>query len=320
MNDETIEFTVAEDIPDGMRLDKLLARLFPEYSRSQLQRLVNAGKVLMEGQDCDNNQGVHPGQSYQIQFVAKDMFRVEPEDIPLDILYEDDDMLVINKKPGIVVHPSYGNWSGTLVNAVMAHCNTPEFLAMLDEEQRPGVVHRLDKDTSGAIIFAKNGETWEKFKVAFAEHLVHKTYLTLAWGTLEPAAGSIDLSIGRHPYNPEKQAVVKEGGREAHTLYKSIAVSHGISLVKVRILTGRTHQIRVHLSHFGHPVLGDSLYGGRRKTMPCPIHRQMLHAWRLEFTHPRTGKLLKIRAPLPVDFLDALEQLALPRPPSSCEQ
>lgn len=313
-SDDIVRITVPDDITAGMRIDRFLAKQFPEYSRVFFQRKIINGEALYQGEACVPKQGVKPGDEIAVDFSLPSVYELKAQDIPLEVLYEDDDILVINKAPGVVVHPGNGNNEGTLVNALLSYCDNEDFEEMIDEDRRPGIVHRLDKDTSGALIIAKNYETREILKHDFMEHNVRKIYLAIILGEMPQRNGSIDLPIGRHPYNPMKRAVLADGGKEALTDYKTIASANGTSLMKVRIHTGRTHQIRVHFSHFGHPIIGDAVYGGRPRTAPYPATRQMLHAWKLMFKHPRTGLQLKIQAQLPEDFILALSSLGLPAP------
>ena len=218
------------------------------------------------------------------------------QDIPLAVLFEDDDLIVLNKPPGLVVHPAAGHADGTLVNALLHHCTA---LSGIGGELRPGIVHRLDKDTSGCLVAAKNDVAHRALVRQFAGREVVKIYLALASGTLVPANGTVDAPIGRHPINRKKMAVV-ERGRAACTDWRVLGPVPGGTLVECTLHTGRTHQIRVHLKHLGHPLLGDELYG-KRGTFP----RQMLHAWRLGFTHPRTGERVSFLSPIPADFVEA---------------
>ena len=315
---ETIQ--IPEDATHGQRIDSFLANRIPELSRSILKELIVSGKVLYDGKECKPSDMIRPGASLEVAIPQPKPQVIEPQDITLDILYEDDYLIVLNKKPGIVVHPGNGNEEGTLVNALLFHRGTEEFRKMLDEEMRPGIVHRLDKDTSGALIIAKNTCVRETLYKMFQGHEVKKTYLALIIGQMKDSSGRIELPIGRHPANPTMRAIVSNGGREACTEYRTIATADAafgkeVSLVKIRLHTGRTHQIRVHFSHFGHPVLGDNLYGGCPAKMPYPARRQMLHAWQLAFRHPVTNVPMKIVAPPPEDFMDALKTLGLPMPP-----
>ena len=315
---ETIQIPC--DAATGLRIDSYLANHIHDLSRSAIKELICSGKVLYDGRPCKPSDLTRPGGLLEVTIHAPKSQILEPQDIALDILYEDDYLLVLNKQPGVVVHPGNGNEDGTLVNALLYHRGTDEFREMLDDEMRPGIVHRLDKDTSGALIIAKKADVRETLYKMFQRHEIKKTYLALIIGQMKDSSGRIDLPIGRHPANPTLRTVVANGGREASTEYRTIATAAAafgkeVSLVKIRLHTGRTHQIRVHFSHFGHPVLGDSLYGGCPAKMPFPAKRQMLHAWRLAFRHPVTDVPMRIEAPPPSDFMDALKSLRLPTPP-----
>ncbi len=223
------------------------------------------------------------------------------------MLYEDDSLLAINKDPGMVVHPAVGNWTGTLVNALLGR-GTGEFSDM--DPLRPGIVHRLDKDTSGCLVVAKTPQALTRLADAFAERKTSKTYLAIVWGHPVPEEGEILTRIDRHPVDRKRRTVVTKGGKEARSVYKVVRKGYigGIpaSLVEVRIFTGRTHQIRVHMSHIGHPLAGDEMYGGAKR-LPAP--RQMLHAWKLNLPHPQTGELLSLEAPPPEDFTAFLARM-----------
>ena len=317
---ETIQ--VPDDAASGARIDSFLANHIPELSRSAVKELICKGKVLYEGRQCKPSDLIRPGAHLEVSIPLEQPQVLAPQDIPLNILFEDESLIVLNKQPGIIVHPGNGNNDGTIVNALLHHRGTDEFMAMVDDEMRPGIVHRLDKDTSGALIIAKRADVRETLYRMFQEHEIHKTYLALTIGRMDNAAGRIELPIGRHPHNPTLRLVVAKGqGREACTEYRTVATADGafgkeVSLMKIRLHTGRTHQIRVHFAHFGHPVLGDNLYGGCPAKMPYPAKRQMLHAWRLAFRHPVSGEPLRIEAPLPDDFMEALQTLGLPVPPT----
>ncbi len=321
MTPETIR--VSDKTKVGMRLDSFLAASYPEISRSLFKRLICEGKVLCDGRQSQPSEEVCFGSIIEFEKPESPVVELIPQDIPLDIIYEDKHLLVINKQAGIAVHPGNGNPNGTIANALLSHCDTDDFRAMLDDELRPGIVHRLDLDTSGVLLVAKNADVREKLSSMFQEHLVRKTYLALIIGSMKEADGVIRLPIARNPHNPTKRAVLP-GGRESITEYHTIATARTssdkeVSLVRIRLHTGRTHQIRVHFSHLGHPVLGDQVYGVRPAQMPYPAQRQMLHAWRLAFRHPVTGTIMKFQAPPPDDFLNALKALNLPLPKESAK-
>ena len=306
---EILTFQVPEQFA-GMRLDLCLVQFCPERSRRRIQALINGGHVKVNGILCDRPKtSVDAGDRLEVENVPDELppQEAQPEDIPLSVLYEDDFLLAVNKQPGMVVHPAVGNWTGTLVNALLGR-GSGDFGEM--DPLRPGIVHRLDKDTSGCLVVAKTPQAHAKLSDAFAERKTSKTYLAVVYGHLDPKEGEIRNRIGRHPVDRKRRTVVAEGGKEAHSAYKVVKEGSidGIpaSLVEVRIFTGRTHQIRVHLSHLGHPLAGDEMYGGAKR-LPAP--RQMLHAWKLTLPHPETGELLQLEAPLPEDFTAYLAKL-----------
>jgi 23S rRNA pseudouridine1911/1915/1917 synthase len=272
----------------------------PAISRSRVRRLIDDGLVTVEGRSA-GKAGVplEPGQRVEVTVPPPERTDIEPQAIPLRIVCEDDDLLVVDKPAGLAVHPSAGHATGTLVNAVLARC--PE-LSGLGGEGRPGIVHRLDKDTSGLIIVAKNDAAHLSLARQLKERRIEKTYIALVEGRVEPQEGLIDAPLGRHPVHRKKQAVVANG-RDAKTRHRLVRKLDGYSLVEVRPETGRTHQIRVHLASIGHPIAGDVLYG---HAGPPPLTRQFLHASKLAFAHPRTGERIELEAPLAEDLQDAL--------------
>jgi 23S rRNA pseudouridine1911/1915/1917 synthase len=281
----------------GMRLDRFLASELPHFSRSRLQALIREGHVTLNERKARPREILRAEDKICLVEPPPEKIETEPEDIFLDILFEDEDLLVINKPAGMVVHPGAGNRSRTLVNAVLAHCQT---LSGIGGKERPGIVHRLDKETSGCLVVAKNDSTHHDLSRQFAERTVEKIYLALVAGTMRKAHGVIDANIGRHPKHRQRMAVNSERGRSARTDYRVVRSGDAISLVECVLHTGRTHQIRVHLHHLGHPVLGDKIYGQQRASK---FPRQMLHAWKLGFNHPRDGTRLMFEAPVPADFL-----------------
>jgi 23S rRNA pseudouridine1911/1915/1917 synthase len=289
---------------DGERLDRFVARALPELTRSRARRLIDEGFVTVDGRlPAKAGVALASGQRVRVTIPPPEPATLEPEAVPLRVVYEDDDLLVVDKPPGMAVHPAPGHSSGTLVHAVLAHCPS---LSTVGGEGRPGIVHRLDKDTSGLIIVAKNDAAHLSLARQLKERRVEKTYIALVEGRLNQRDGVIDAPIGRHPARRKKMAVV-EGGREARTRYRVVREIAGRSLVEVRPETGRTHQIRVHLAAIGHPVVGDPVYGRGRPV--GPLRRQFLHAARLAFLHPRTGERLELEAPLPDDLAQALAEL-----------
>ena len=288
-----IELTVPNEHA-GERLDRYLAVALPQFSRSRLQNLIRAGDVQLQGQAARTRETVRAGDVVRLSEPPLVEIEDKPEEIPLEILLEDEHLLVINKPPGLVVHPGAGNPTHTLVNALLHHCTS---LSGIGGKERPGIVHRLDKDTSGCLLVAKDDATHQELSRQFAEREVKKIYLALVAGVLKKPRGTIEAPIGRHPVQRKKMAIDHRRGRLAKTDYRVLKVGGGMSLIECALHSGRTHQIRVHLQHLGHPVLGDALYG-RKTTAP----RQMLHAWKLGFTHPATGERIFLKAPLPEDF------------------
>lgn len=287
----------------GERLDLFIARKLTELTRSRVRRLIDEGFVTVDSAlPAKAGVTLEAGQRVQVTLPPPEPATPEPEAIPLRIVYEDDDLLVVDKPAGLAVHPSPGHGAHTLVNAVLAHC--PQ-LSGAGGEGRPGIVHRLDKDTSGLIIVAKNDAAHLALARQLKERQVEKTYVALVEGRLRPPQGIIDAPLGRHPRNRKKMAVVS-GGREARTRYCVLREVDGRSLVAAQPETGRTHQIRVHFASIGHPVAGDPLYGRRG---PSPLSRQFLHAQRVAFAHPRTGERLELEAPLAEDLARALAEL-----------
>jgi 23S rRNA pseudouridine1911/1915/1917 synthase len=290
--------TIAADFqieqPDsGARLDHFLASHVPGLSRSRLQDLIKQGHAKLNGLTVKPGARLRAGDSIVLREPPPIPAIAEAEDIALQVLFEDEDLIVIDKPPGLVVHPAAGHQTGTLVNALLHHCQN---LSGIGGEQRPGIVHRLDKETSGCLVAAKSDSAHQVLARQFAGREVTKIYLALAAGRFARRAGAIEAPIGRHPVQRKKMAVV-ERGRTARTDYRVLAEIEGGTLVECTLHTGRTHQIRVHLKHIGHPVLGDDVYG-RRGGYP----RQMLHAWKLGFAHPRTGEPVSFESPVPADF------------------
>jgi len=294
----------------GFRLDKYLATALPEFSRSALQKMIKDGQVTVNGQKCDvPRYEVVAEDAVTVDVPPPEKPHLQGENIPLDILFEDDSVMVINKPAGMVVHPAVGNWTGTVVNALIGR--SEEFADLDDSgELRPGIVHRLDKDTSGCLIIAKTAAAQMTLTAAFADRKVKKTYAAIVCGIPRFYTEKIVTLIGRHRTNRKKMAVVDRNGKEAITefdlLEHGLIDGHPASVLAVRIATGRTHQIRVHLSSKQLPVLGDELYGGHQK-IAAP--RQMLHAWKIRFPHPVTGKEIRCKAPWPEDFAAVAAQL-----------
>jgi len=294
----------------GLRFDVWLSRLHPELSRSRIQTLIRSGHATLNNRTVKPHAKLTAGATVTLEIPPAEPVSLRPEPLPLDVRYEDADLLVVNKPAGLVVHPAAGHASGTLVNALLAHC--PD-LAGIGGELRPGLVHRLDRDTSGLLVVAKNQTAMRQLVVQFKQRTVTKEYLALVWGTPVPRTGRIETMIGRNPRNRKKMCTRPAAGRVAVTHYETVEQFAGTALLRVRIETGRTHQIRVHLAHLGHPVVGDKQYGRTRgRRLPLPAPRQMLHAARLAFRHPRTDMELCFTAPLPEDMAGLLAALRNP--------
>ena len=299
-NSTSIELVVSAN-EAKLRLDQFLAKRLPEFSRSRLQQLIRDGFVRLNNSTSRPRQIVRGGDKIELTEPPLEKIDTLPEAIPLEILFEDDDLIVINKPPGLVVHPGAGHREHTLVNALLNHCVT---LSGIGGKERPGIVHRLDKETSGCLVVAKNDATHWDLSKQFAARTVEKIYLALVAGKLPKAAGVIEGKIGRHPVHRKRMSATTLRGRGAKTEYRVVRSSNRASLIECRLHTGRTHQIRVHLHHLGHPVLGDKVYAPRlAKDFP----RQMLHAWKLGFRHPRTEEGKSFEAPLPDDFATAIK-------------
>jgi len=309
-----------------MRLDRFLAASVPELSRSRLQALLGEGAVTRGGETIgDGNWRVKPGETYEIAVPAPTPALPEAQDIPLTVVYEDKDLIVIDKPAGLVVHPAAGNPDGTLVNALIAHCG--KSLAGVGGVVRPGIVHRLDKDTSGLLVAAKNDRAMASLAKQFAARTIERAYYAAAWGAPRAGDGVIEGDIGRNPFDRKRMAIVRSQGKPARTRYRMLE-RYGsearafASLIECRLETGRTHQIRVHLAHLGHPLIGDSVYGRARKpprakteaeqiayTAAAEFPRQALHAWLLGFQHPSTHKQMRFESQWPEDFANLITAL-----------
>ncbi|MEI6564756.1 MAG: RluA family pseudouridine synthase [bacterium] len=289
--------------PDGKgrRLDVWLSQVEPDLSRARIQDLIRTGHITLNGKPTKPSHSLVTGQEIQIDIPPLIDVALKPEAIPLDVLFEDSNLIVINKPAGLVVHPAAGHASGTLVNALLAHC--PD-LAGIGGEKRPGIVHRLDRDTTGVMVVAKNETAMRSLMNQFRHRQVTKEYLALVWGHLNPPSGRAETLIGRNPKDRKKMCTRPNTGRPAITIYETQEKFATTSLLRVRIETGRTHQIRVHMAFLGHSIVGDPQYGrSRRDALPVPVpNRQMLHASRLTFTHPITGQTLTFEAPIPEDM------------------
>jgi len=295
----------------GQRLDQALVKAFPGLSRARLQALIERGLVRVEGRSAKRSSRMSGGEWVQLTLPPPQPATLEAENLPLAVLFQDRDVLVLDKAPGMVVHPAAGHAGGTLVNALLHHVR--DFKGV-GGALRPGLVHRLDKDTSGCLVVAKNDRSLARLQASFKGRNVEKTYLALVHGQ-PPAEGRLETAYGRHPRHRQRFTGKGAGTKRALTVYRVVERLHGVALLEVQLLTGRTHQIRVHLAEAGHPLLADSLYGGGRRgdarvqSVQKALGRQALHAWRLAFPHPRTGERRQFEAPLPADLAAAIERL-----------
>ena len=287
----------------GTRVDAWLAGRVEDLTRSAAQRLLEDGRVTLDGRPLAKNYKLAGGEALTVSLPDPEPMDAVPQDIPLDVVYEDADVVVVNKPKGLVVHPAPGHPDGTLVNALLYHCGGS--LSGVGGALRPGIVHRIDRDTSGLIIAAKNDFAHQALAAQLQDHSLARTYECVAAGNFREDQGTVDAPIGRHPADRKKMAVVP-GGRPAVTHWEVLARYPGFTHLRCRLETGRTHQIRVHLAHLGHPILGDAVYG-----KPAPgLQGQCLHAVGLRFTHPRTGEAVELRCPLPEEFQAQLRRLA----------
>jgi 23S rRNA pseudouridine1911/1915/1917 synthase len=307
-----IETTIGE-AQQGLRLDKALAELLPDLSRERLKALIVEGQVTSGGRALNPSIKVAAGQVFAITLPATAESEVVAQDIPLVIVYEDADLIVIDKPAGMVVHPAVGNLDGTLVNALLHHCR--DSLSGIGGVARPGIVHRIDKDTSGLLVVAKSDKAHEGLAHQFSTHNIDRLYSAIVYGIPNPAAGIVDTWIGRSNSDRKKMAVHPDGrGKRAVTHYRVIDRMRGAALVECRLQTGRTHQVRVHLTHLGHPLIGDPVYGRERKGFKSILEtlgfkRQALHAKRLGFIHPVSGEKLSFDSALPTDMQELLSEL-----------
>lgn len=303
-----MKITTVQAQESGERIDALLARLVPELTRSAAQRLLEEGLVTLGGVPVKKNRRTEPGEVYAALLPEPELPEPEPQDIPLDIVYEDADVVVVNKPRGMVVHPAPGHPDGTLVNALLWHCG--ESLSGVGGERRPGIVHRIDKDTSGLIIAAKNDFAHLALSAQLADRSLSRVYEAVARGEFREEAGTVDAPIGRHPTERKRMAVTERGTRPAVTHWEVIARYRGWTHIRCRLETGRTHQIRVHMAYIGHPLLGDMVYGAKKPERG--LEGQCLHARELKFLHPRTGEAIHLSTELPEYFQQVLA--SLPRP------
>lgn len=309
----------AESADKGKRLDVFLAEKQLSVSRSQISRLIQEKKTRVNGKATKPGYRIRPGDQVSIEIPAPVPLDLEPEEIPFRNIYEDEDILVLSKPPGIVVHPGAGHRTGTLVHGLLKGCPS---LSGIGGVLRPGIVHRLDKDTSGLMVVAKNDESHQNLSAGFKAGQVHKKYIALVYGVFNANHGVIQAAIGRHPTERQRMSVRSRKGKEARTTWNVIKVYHGITLVELILGTGRTHQIRVHLASIQHPVVGDPVYGGGQRWRDVReteaqqilrgVTRQLLHARELGFIHPRSGHYVEFYSPMPEDMktvIDNLEKL-----------
>lgn len=294
---QTLHFQVEAS---GARMDRWLADRIASLSRARIQALIKTGHIRVDGVLVKAHRPLQRGETIAVTLPDPAPASIRPEPIPLDVLYEDADLIVLNKPAGLVVHPAAGHADGTLVNALLYHCHD---LTGIGGEQRPGIVHRLDRDTSGVLIVAKQAGAHQHLVAQFKSRRVRKEYLALVWGCPSPPAGKAETQIGRSSSDRKKMSAVPARGRPAITTYETLESFRNTTLLRVRIETGRTHQIRVHMAFLGFPVVGDRVYGRQRpESLPAPAPRQMLHAEHLALIHPRTNTALLFQAPIPADM------------------
>lgn len=308
-------FTILVEGPDsGQRLDLLVSSHISDCSRSAAANLIRAGKIRVQGVTQKPGYRVRPGDEIRGYFLLPEPLSFKPEPIEIDILFEDKNIIVLNKQPGMVVHPAPGHYTGTLVNGLLYHC--PD-LEGIGGKLRPGIVHRLDKDTSGVLVVAKNARAHYNLSLQFKSRKIKKEYIALVYGEIGTDEGIIELPIGRHPVDRKKMSTHSRKSRSAETLWRVKERFKSTTLVEINLKTGRTHQIRVHCAAINHPIVGDTVYGGQKawkkvgseNDLLTLVPRQMLHAWRLGFVHPETGSMVSFEAPISQDFEQLLEAL-----------
>lgn len=303
MEEENMNLIV-EDVDAGKRIDLYLSEKIEDMSRSQVQKLIGEGNIKVNNKDIKSNYKIKINDSIEIIIPEPVMLEVVPEDIDIEIMYEDDDIVVVNKPQGMVVHPAAGNYTGTLVNALLAKCSN---LSGINGVIRPGIVHRIDKDTSGVLVVAKNDNAHKFLAEQIKAHSMKRIYMALVEGVIKNDEGTIDVPIGRHPVERKRMAVVQKNGRNAVTHYKVLERYKANTLVEARLETGRTHQIRVHMSYIGHPLVGDPVYGYKKQNFK--LQGQALHAMTLGFIHPSTGEYMEFNSPLPEYYEMLLNKL-----------
>ncbi len=298
-------FTVENE--EGERIDRYLAEAVEGKSRSYLQKLIKEGCVKVNDKPVKANYRLVLGDKVEVRFPDVKELDIEPENIPLDILYEDKDIIIVNKPKQMVVHPAPGHYSGTLVNALLYHCK--DELSGIGGSQRPGIVHRIDMDTTGSLVICKNDMAHQSLSGQLKEHSINRIYEAVVHGNIKDEEGIIDAPIGRHPTDRKKMSTHAKNGRKAVTHYKVIQRFGDYTYIQCKLETGRTHQIRVHMASIGHPIVGDAVYGPKK----CPFPKltgQTLHAKTLGIIHPRTGEYLEVNAPLPQYFVDLLDKIS----------
>ncbi|TDT61828.1 RluA family pseudouridine synthase [Fonticella tunisiensis] len=303
MSEKNFKFVVEEE-DSGKRIDVYISEKLNDLSRSQVQKLINDEKIKLKNKKVKSNYKIKPGDEISVDIPEPVKLEVVPEDIDIEIMYEDDYIAVVNKPQGMVVHPAAGNNSGTLVNALLARCTS---LSSINGVVRPGIVHRIDKDTSGVLVVAKNDEAHRSLSEQIKEHSVKRVYMALTEGIIKNDSGTISAAIGRHPVERKKMAVVTKNGRHAITHYKVLKRYKENTLIEARLETGRTHQIRVHMAYIGHPLVGDPVYGYKKQKYK--LKGQALHAAVLGFIHPATKEYMEFTAPLPEYFKELLRKI-----------
>lgn len=305
MNENGLQRLTVSPEDAGVRIDKYLAEQLPDITRSYLQKLLKDGSVQMNGKTVKASTKTAVGAVIALTIPEPEEPEILPENIPLDILYEDSDVILINKPKNMVVHPAAGHYTGTLVNALMYHCRGD--LSGINGVLRPGIVHRIDKDTTGVLIVCKNDRAHNALAEQLKEHSITRKYRAIVCGNLKEDEGTVDAPLGRHPQDRKKMAIVRSGGKRAVTHYRVLERFGNDTYIECQLETGRTHQIRVHMASLGHPLLGDEIYG--RAKSPFKLEGQTLHAMVLGFIHPTTGEYMEFEAPLPEYFEKLLEKL-----------
>lgn len=301
------EYVVSDEY-EGLRIDKLLSELSPSFSRTYIKKLIDDKKVFCNGKNVKASFCISENDYIKMEIPPAELPEILPQDIPLDIIYEDEDVLVVNKPKDMVVHPAAGHFKDTLVNAVMYHCH--DNLSGINGVMRPGIVHRIDKDTTGSVIICKNDNAHQSIALQLKEHSINRVYHAICYGVIKEDEGTIETLIGRSPNDRKKMAVVPSGGKEAITHFRVLKrfEEDNMTYIECRLETGRTHQIRVHMAHIGHPLLGDEVYAGNRKSR-FKLNGQCLHAKTLGFIHPTTKEYIETDAPLPEYFSHLLNVL-----------